>query len=165
MPSFGLVSRNQEETYSTKTRVDEFEHFLNSETHSLIKKHMIQSVNGEQREVVNLETFFDVIMDYNPLANWVKGGTYRFTFPRVYQVNRTTLAYIASTAFVESMFSVARRVFTFSRKRLGGEIGESLVLLNIAEFIAKRSEMLRKARLEKVEEYEALCDFDDNFGN
>lgn len=95
---------------------------------------------GDRRDLVNmvsLEAILKCLSTYDPLRHWSD----TFTSPRIRCLNLTTLAYVSSTAFQESVFSVAKRIATPERNRLKDQVLEALLVLNVR---------IARAKLKKV---------------
>lgn len=104
-----------------------------TEPRLFVRKHLWKS---------RLPNLLALIEDYDPLVYWSKPAS-QYLFPGCFRINLTTLAYTPSTAFVESIFSVASSIFTVNRASLSAEQLRALVLHKMKAFIS-----LRAARVE-----------------
>jgi hypothetical protein len=96
--------------------------------HPLILEH---EENGLHKFSTLVEIFESA--EYDPLRYW-SDSTNQALFPSLYRANLVTLAYQASSAYEESLFSTAKITLTDMRNRLydSPHVAEAVVLLNHA---------------------------------
>lgn len=112
----------------------------------------IGGVDVKDLKSLGLRRFLQFFEKYDPLKFWSSVDHLVFTSPRLKQMNKTTLAYIASTSFQESIFSVAKRALTPERNALADATFEAIVMLDVKR---GNRELIRKPHYPEVKIAEA----------
>lgn len=99
--------------------------------------------------------------EFDLLGHWSDRTTQKNN-PRIYLVVRSTMAYMASTAFVKSVFSIAGRLLMPVMSNYGEKTLEAMVMLKIKVHVEKRMTKV-KAKVELSDD-ETDDEFDRDLG-
>lgn len=117
---------------------DEFDEFAKHGPHRLFLKHF--KIEGGY--AVTMQALLSLIAEYNPMTEWgVKSNQTRF--PGIFHLNLTVLAHLSSTAFVESIFSIAGKMLVPEKNRLSEARAVALVLCKVFMFVERRNAAAR----------------------
>ena len=130
-----------------QTRVSissELDRFLELSTHEMFTKHFYNPPT--RKTSIRLHSLLSLMEDYNPLEFW-SSPQFQFEFPAIFVINLTALASMTSTAFVESIFSIAGRFWTAQKSNLRVETAKSVMIVKTNQFIERRKEKAKQGRL------------------